>query len=290
VKLPGDSIALIVFLLGSALALAAAPLATAQSAGSSARAQLRRAFDRTFHQPGVRLIELRVSRSGRVVALRRFEMGYRRDAAGSRSLVRFLAPPYLRGHALLIVEPEKGSGDLWMYQPEERRSRRVGNAQKGDSFYGSDLSLEDLERVRWERWKLSAGVPAEESGEACRIIDAWPPPDSQYGRLRVWIATRVDGVLRIDFFGRGAEATRTGAVPVKRIRVELDGAADESGFLKVRRMNIEQVGRDASTQVEIERMAIDPEISSDLFSAMRLEREGEDLFDLAERHAREPTR
>lgn len=286
----GDSIARVLLLLGAALASTPPLVATAQPVNDTTRAQLRRAFERTFHQPGVRLIELRVFRGERVVALRRFEMAHRRDLEGSRSLVRFLAPSYLRGHALLIVDSEAGSSDIWMYQPEERRPRRVGNAQKGDSFYGSDLSLEDLERVRWEHWNLSATETGEEAGEDCRVVDAFPPADSQYGRLRIWIATRIDGVLRIDFFGRGVESTRIGTEPRKRIRVDLERAADEQDFLRVHRMTIEQIGRTARTELGIVRMAIDPEISSDLFSTMRLEREGEDLFDLAERHAGEAAR
>ena len=289
-KLPGESIAVMLFLIGSALALLLAPMAMAQSAAEAAIAQLRRAFDRTFHQPGVRLVELRVSRGERVVAQRRFEMAHRADPAGSRSLVRFVAPDYLRGHALLVVDSEDGADDIWIYQPEERRPRRIGSSQKGDAFYGSDLAFEDLERTRWDRWRISAWVPTEEDGEPCLVADAWPTPDSQYGRLRIWIATRVDGVLRIDFFGPGEEGTRAGARPLKRLRADLADAVEDQGYLRLRRIVIEQIGRDARTELVIERIAIDPAIAASVFSAMRLEREGEGLFDLAERHARETRR
>ncbi len=289
-KLPGESIAVVLFLVGSALALVMAPIAMAQSATDAARVQLRRAFERTFHQPGVRLIELRVSRGGRVVALRRFELAHRSDRASSRSLIRFVAPDYLRGHALLIVDPEDGPSDTWIYQPEERRPRRVGSAQKGDSFYGSDLAIEDLERTRWDRWRIEAWIPVEEDGEVCQVADVWPPPESQYGRLRIWIATRVDGVLRIDFFARGDEGTRAGAEPLKRLRADFEDVVEDHGFLRFRGFSIQQIGREARTELAIERIAIDPSIASSLFSTTRLEREGEDLFDLAERHAREAAR
>lgn len=286
-KLPGESVALVLFLIGAALALLSAPMALAQSAGDAARGQLQRAFDRTFHQPGVRLVELRVSRGQRVVARRLFEMAHRQEHASSRSLVRFLAPEYLRGHALLIVNTRESLSDTWLYQPEEGRPRRIGTAQKSDSFYGSDLSLEDLEPMRWERWQIAAEMPADEAGESCLVINAWPPPESQYGRLRIWIATRVDGVLRIDFFGRGATEPRSDPEPVKRLRADLSDAREEHGFLNLRRIAIEQLGRDARTDLTIERMAIDPQIPSSLFSAPRLEREGESLFELATRYAQE---
>lgn len=285
-KLPGESIAMMLFLIGSALALGFAPMAMAKSSSDAAKAQLRRAFERTFHQPGVRLIDLRVFRSERVVAHRRFELAHRSDRSGSRSLIRFVAPDYLRGHGLLIVDREAGSSDTWIYQAEERRPRRVGNAQKGDAFYGSDLAMEDLERTRWERWRIDGWIPVEEDGEPCQVADAWPPPESQYGRLRIWIATRVEGVLRIDFFARGDNGTRAGAEPLKRLRTDFSGAVEDHGFLRFPGMTMQQIGRDARTELAIERISIDPAIAPSLFSTMRLEREGEALFDLAERHAR----
>ena len=50
-------------------------------------------------------------------------------------------------------------------------------------------------------------------------------------------------------------------------------------------MRIEQIGRDAWTDIETSRMEIDPAISAEVFSASLLEREGEDLYALVGRHA-----
>jgi hypothetical protein len=284
-----DWVAVAVFLLGAALALASAPLALAEAAQHAARAQLERAFDRTFQQPGVRRMALRVERSGRLVAERAFELAHRREGAGTRSLVRFLAPDYLRGHALLLVDDGGGAAaDVWLYQPEERRPRRMGASQKGESFYGSDLSFEDLERPRWARWRVARLGEEEEGGTRCAVADAWPPPGSQYGRLRVWVAAGSGGVARIDFFGRAGADANARAAPVKRLRVDLAGAVEERGFLRVARIEVEAVGRAARTELRVERMAIDPDIAASVFSATRLEREGEDLFELAERQGREP--
>jgi len=286
-----DWVAMAVFLLGASLALASAPLALAEVAHDAARSRVQRAFDRTFQQPGVRGIELRVARGGREVARRRFELAHRREGRGARSLVRFVAPDYLRGHALLIVDAGRGDPpDIWLYQPEERRPRRVGATQRSDAFYGSDLSYEDLERADWERWRVATVESAQEDGVACLVLDAWPPADSQYGRLRVWLATQLGGVARIDFFGRAGARPEAGEAPLKRLRVPLSGVEEEQGYLRVRRIEIEALGGEARTQLVVERMAIDPEIAASVFSAVRLEREGEGLFELAERHARESPR
>ncbi|HSJ98642.1 MAG TPA: outer membrane lipoprotein-sorting protein [Myxococcota bacterium] len=283
-----DWVAAAVFLLGALLALASAPLALAEAAEDATRDRVQRAFDRTFQQPGVRRIELRVARAGREVARRRFELAHRREGWGARSLLRFVAPDYLRGHALLIVDAGAGQPpDTWLYQPEERRPRRVGVTQKGDAFYGSDLSYEDLERADWRRWRVATVESAEEGGVACLVLDAWPPAGSQYGRLRVWLATQLEGVARIDFFGRAGARPEAGEPPFKRLRVPLGGVEAEQGYLRVRRIEVEAVGRDARTELVVERLVIDPAIAASLFSAVRLEREGQGLFELAEQHERD---
>ena len=92
-----------------------------------------------------------------------------------------------------------------------------------------------------------------------------------------WIDRARTGVARVDFF-RGSDAE-----PSKRLRVALGDAVEEAGFLRVQHMRIEQIGREAWTEVETSRMEIDPAISAEAFSASLLEREGEDLFALVGR-------
>lgn len=282
-------VAVAVFLVGASLALASAPRALAEAAHDAALRRVERAFERTFQPPGVRRIELRVARGGREVARRAFEHAYRREGRGARSLLRFVAPGYLRGHALLIVDTGEGDPpDVWLYQPEEQRPRRVGATQRSDAFYGSDLSYEDLERADWRRWRAAAVASGEEDGLPCEVLDAWPPATSQYGRLRIWRATGIDAVARIDFFGRAGARPEAGEPALKRLRVPLAGVGEEAGYLRVQRIAIEAQGGEARTELRVERLAIDPAIAAGVFSATRLEREGEDLFELAERYGREP--
>jgi hypothetical protein len=240
---------------------------------------LRSAFERTLHAPGVRSVELRVHRGGQLVSRRAFDVAYRRDSSQARSLLRFTAPSYLRGQALLVLESPDGISDTWLYQAEERRPRRVGTAHKADSFYGSDLSFEELEHQRFEHFTLRRLPDAEEAGMPCAVIEAIPQRESQYVRLVAWIDRARTAIARVDFY-RGADPE-----PVKRLRVSLDQVVEESGYLRIQSMRIDQIGRDAWTEVVTERMEIDPAISADVFSAAFLEREGEDLYALVGRHA-----
>ena len=241
-------------------------------------ALVQRAYERTLRAPGVRSLELAIHRNGRLVSRRAFDVAYRREARAAQSLLRFTAPSYLRGDGLLVLETGSGASDVWLYQAEERRPRRVGSTQHADAFYGSDLSFEELEHQHFEDWRLQL-LPAADASGACDVVEARPLRDSQYGRLVIWIDRARAGIARIDFF-RGNEAE-----PAKRLSVVLEDATEDAGYLRVRRMRIEQVGRNAWTDVETVRMEIDPAISAGVFSAAALEREGDDLYALAERHA-----
>jgi len=267
-----------ILLMAIALLGARSGAEDASAPARSDRDLLRDAFERTLHAPGVRSVELRVFRGGQLVSRRAFDVAYRRDDEHARSLLRFTAPNYLRGQALLVLETPDGISDTWLYQAEERRPRRVGTAHKSDSFYGSDLSFEELEHQRFEHFALRRLPDADEADAACAVVEAIPQRESQYGRLVVWINRARNGVARIDFYrGQGAE-------PSKRLRIALAGTIEEAGFLRVEHMRIEQIGRDAWTDVETSRMEIDPAISAEVFSASLLEREGEDLYALVGRH------
>ncbi|MDJ0865048.1 MAG: outer membrane lipoprotein-sorting protein [Myxococcota bacterium] len=268
-------------------ALVAVALAAGAAHAEDARpedaplALVRRAFDRSFDHPGVRSVRLRIHRGGRVVSQRSFDVAYRRDDAGGRTILRFTAPEYLRGNALLVVERPDGTNDTWLYQPEERRPRRVGTRQKADSFYGSDLSFEDMEHHRWERFELRTLPAQREADRLCHVVDAFPAADSQYGRLRIWIEQQRLAVLRIDFY-RGRREQ-----PIKRLRVDPDDVGELGAWLRVQRLRVEQLGRSAFTEVVFERIEVDPHLTERAFSALRLEREDEDLFEWIGRASRE---
>lgn len=88
-------------------------------------------------------------------------------------------------------------------------------------------------------------------------------------------------LLRVDFYRGPSEQ------PLKTLTVETEGLVTEGELLKPRRMWMRQNGREAATEVEFVRTETDTQITDRVFSAMRLERSGQDLFDLVERQERE---
>jgi hypothetical protein len=270
------------WLLAASLLLAAdAGFAAEDAAAASPLAIVEGAFDRMFNYASVRSVTLRIHRGGRPAALRRFDVAYARSEGRGRTLLRFREPEYLRGSALLILEEPDGRSDVWIYQPALRRPRRIAAAHKGDAFFGSDLSYEDLEHHAWRRFSLTRRPDASLEGRPCFVVEATPPSDSQYSKAVAFVEQERLALLRLDLHRGGSER------PVKSLVVAPGEIAEVDGVLAPRRMWMRQEGRDAATEVVFDRIRSGAPIASEVFAAMRLERSGEDLFALVERLRRE---
>lgn len=238
---------------------------------------LQRAFGRMFNYPSVRTIEMDVTRNGKLVSRREFDVIYRRIDDRDHTLLRFKNPEYLRGDGLLVLESEDGRNDAWLYQPEVQRLRRVGTHQKGDTFYGSDITFEDLEHHRWERFQARRLEDGEVGERPVYVLEVTPPPTSSYSKLVVGIEKERTALAFIDFFHRDPE------VPTKRMELDLDTITEQDGYLKPGRFTVTQNGRQAMTEMRFTRVEVGPEIPREVFSSIRLQREGEDLYDLVAR-------
>ena len=275
-------------LLVSVLAIAGAPQAPAEILEDAVEptplAIIQSAFDRVFNYPSVRSVTLRIHRSQSRVTFRSFDVVYKKVDGRGRTLLRFTEPEYLRGNALLIIEETDGRNDIWIYQPDQRRPRRVSASHKADPFYGSDLSFEDLEHRDWSRFQLVQLPNAMEQGRACYVIEGRGAEDSQYSKMVAFIERERLALLRVDFFKAAADR------PIKSLTFAPEEITEADGILKPERMWMRQSGRDAATEVVFERIQDDPEITNRVFSAMRLERSGQDLYKLVERLREEAAR
>lgn len=268
--------------LAGALLLVAAP-APAREPEPAPLTILESAFDRMFNYTSVRSVTLRIHRRGRAAALRRFDVAFAREGRRGRTLLRFRAPEYLRGTALLILEEPDGRNDVWLYQPGLRRARRVIASHKGDAFFGSDLSYEDFEHHAWRRFALRRRADAVEQERACYVVEATPPADSQYSRAVAFVERERLALLRLDLYRGGGEQ------PAKSLEVAASEIEEVGDRLEPRRMWMRESGRAAATEVIFERTAGGLALAREVFAATRLERSGEDLFELVERLRGEPS-
>src|SRR5262245_5899181 len=63
----------------------------------------------------------------------------------SKAILRFTAPPEVKGVALLIANHPDRASDQWMWTPAIERDRRIALQDRSTRFFRTDFSLADLE-------------------------------------------------------------------------------------------------------------------------------------------------
>jgi len=252
-------------------------VASSAETPSTPRAIVSAAFDRMFNFPSVRRAEFNVFRDGRLVTRRNFDVVYQNLDGRGHTLLRFTDPEYLRGTALLMVERADGTEDIWLYRESARRVRRVNTRQRADSFYGTDFTFEDLEHHDWSLYEISRLEDDTHEGHPVYVLEAVPRRPSQYVRLRMEIEKERLALLELDFYRPGSH------VPIKTLAIAPEAIEQRDGVLIPEQMRMIQHGRDGHTEVRFLEVQPDPEITRDVFSAMKLERSNVDLFELVER-------
>jgi len=133
---------------------------------------------------------------------REMEVFVRNQKGSSGSLIRFLAPPDVKGVSLLVVEKE-GKREQWLYLPALKQDpRRVGGAQKNQSFLGTDFSFADLEGTDLESWDHTYMGKVTEEGIPSFKIRSTPkdPGSTPYTFLIQWIHEKENFPWKVEFY------------------------------------------------------------------------------------------
>ena len=195
-----------------ALVLAIAAPAVADPA-SDPRALLERAFANLYADDYIQTLELAAQSPGMRPVVRTLQILRKQSVQPGKALVRFLEPPDVRRTSVLILENQAANDDLWVYLPAMRMTRRISSSQRADSFFGTDLSYEDVEPKHVEDYEVAPGGAAEDA-EGCVVLDirARPTFSSTYERMLSCIEPDRGLIRWTDFYRKGER--------VKRLRMD----------------------------------------------------------------------
>jgi negative regulator of sigma E activity len=104
--------------------------------------------------------------------------------------------------------------------PAMAKTRRISSSQRNASFVGTDFSYADLDNRDIED-STKKKLPDEAvGGQSCYVVEVVPTdPQSQYGRVQLWIAKQTWLPLRIRFWGKsGTEIKRFTTQEVKKVQ------------------------------------------------------------------------
>ena len=108
----------------------------------------------------------------------------------SRAMLRFTAPPEVKGVALLIASHPDRASEQWMWTPAIGRERRIALQDRSTRFFGTDFSFEDMEERDLDQFEFKLQGEDSVGGTQCWRIEATPNERkaSQYTRLMIWVS------------------------------------------------------------------------------------------------------
>ena len=90
----------------------------------------------------------------------------------SKVLIRFTAPPEVRGVGFLTLNHPDKPAEQWLYTPAIQRDRRVAPQEKSQRFMGTDFSHEDIEERSIENYDYALMGEESLGGEPAYKIRA----------------------------------------------------------------------------------------------------------------------
>ena len=236
---------------------------------ASARQILQAAFDNLYEVNTISRLDLVIrDRSGQE-RLRTFHTVNKIIDDRLHSIGRLIAPEYLRGMTVMVIEGDGQRHDAFVYLPSLGRVRRVTTAQRGDAFLGSDLTYEDFERQYVEDYELGFVAAKTIGDEPCHVIRGHPRRRFNYEHVDFFVARSDAAILESRYYKRGAET------PYRMIASPRASMTNGGGHVLPRRIEVRNLMRGTTTEVVIHEIAINPEIDDRIFSAVTLEQKSD---------------
>ncbi len=201
-------------------------------------------------------------------AWRSYRLGY---AGDSMMLIRFTAPPEVKGVGFLSLPRPGKNPDQWLYLPSMKRERRIAAQDRSASFVGTDFNYEDMEELDHEKYDVRLLPDETVSGQSCFAIEARPRAEagkSLYERKRLFLRKDILYLVRMDLFRPGEKE------PGKRLLLEEVSLVD--GRHVARRMTMRDLVKGSTTVIRLEKLAFDRPQPEGRHTLQNLVREGGD--------------
>jgi outer membrane lipoprotein-sorting protein len=184
----------------------------------------------------------------------------------SKAVLRFTAPPEVKGVALLVVNHPDRASDQWMWTPAIERDRRIALQDRSTRFFGTDFSFEDLEErdVNQYDYRLLGDADTID-GARCWKVESTPKQSksSQYTRSYVWIRKDNYAFARIENFVKDQLVRRLGYSDIQNVQ----------GIWTARQMEMADLRRGSRTRLTLDKLQYNLPMSEDQFTLQAIRRQ-----------------
>lgn len=182
---------------------------------------------------------------------------------GDKQLAEYLSPPDIKGQRILMTD----DGDnIWMFNPETRRTRKLGSHMKKKKVMGSDFTYEDQSSGNIsEKYKGSFLRYENIEKTECYVLELKPTPKGpSYGKIVAWIGTEDYVIRQVDYFRKDEDR------PFKRLILE--DIRKASGKLYPYKMTMTNLEDKTKTVNIITKTQFGVEIPLSIFESRNLEK------------------
>jgi len=188
-----------------------------------------------------------------------------------KRLLRFLAPPDVKGTGLLVFDYEEKDDDMWLFMPALRKTRRIVSSERAKSFMGSEFSYADMSPPILDEFTYRILSEKEMEGTLCWEIEMVPIDEDVADENG--FSKRIAYIGKKDYVIRGAvyydlDGELHKELSVKEIR-ELDPVNH-----RYRPMHMVMVNKqnDRKSILKINEIQFNPNVKDDYFTTRYLER------------------
>ena len=178
-------------------------------------------------------------------------------------VMKFTAPADIAGSGFLTIDDGTADETL-VYLPALDRVRRVAGGQRGESFFGSDFSYEDVEGIDPDDYEHEL-LEVRDSGDGpVYVVEAAPRPEagSSYDRLVLEVPEATLLPVRVTYH-RDGEAVKV---------LTVSDVQEVGGYLLGLERRMETLGRDSFTVLRQRDLTLDEDLPDEVFSERFLRR------------------
>jgi len=182
----------------------------------------------------------------------------------SKAVLRFTAPPEVKGVALLIVNHPDRASDQWMWTPAIERDRRIALQDRSTRFFGTDFSFEDLEERDLDQFDYTLLADDTVDGAASWKIQSTPKlsKSSQYSKSIVWVRKDNYTLARIESFVKDQVVRRLQYSEIRNVQ----------GIWTARQTEITDLRRNSRTRLTLDKLEYNVPLKDDDFTLLAIRR------------------
>lgn len=194
------------------------------------------------------------------------DLFWKRDDEGrSRALIRITEPRDRAGIAVLAIERGEGTPELAIYLPETRKARRVSGNTIDASMFGTDFSYEDFAHFQGIAADSNMTRLADQDlqGHPAYVLETIPASDgSKYSKILSYIDREQCTLAKIEFFAKNGSV-------LKELIAPREDVHEVSSRWIPHRVILNDLKRDSRTELTVDKIEIDPDLSENMFSATK---------------------